>query len=96
MPPGARYPGGMSRGSVTSHRRFAEKLSLPLSLLSDPERQAIAACGVWQEKKYGWVSMGIVRSAFVIDEQGRVIWAKAGVKPDTRAAQSLARLYSAP
>ena len=62
---------GISKDSVASHQKFAEKYDLPFVLLSDPERQAIEAYGVWQEKKnYGKVSMGVVRSSFVIDPQG--------------------------
>ena len=62
---------GISRDSVASHVKFAEKYALPFILLSDPERQAIEAYGVWQEKKnYGKVSMGVVRSTFIIDEKG--------------------------
>ena len=84
---------GVSRDSQPSHRRFAEKYALPFILLSDPERAAIEAYGVWQEKKsYGKVSMGVVRTTFVIDEQGVIerIWAK--VSPDTNAADVLAYL----
>ena len=62
---------GVSRDSVASHQRFAEKYNLPFVLLSDPELQAIQAYGVWQEKKnYGKVSMGVVRSTFIIDGEG--------------------------
>ena len=64
---------GVSRDSVASHKRFAEKNGLPFILLSDPERKAIEAYGVWQEKKnYGKVSMGVVRSTYIIDEQGMI------------------------
>ena len=84
---------GVSKDSVSSHAKFAEKYALPFTLLSDPERLAIEAYGVWQEKKnYGKVSMGVVRSAFVIDEEGTVILAKYKVKPDTNAAELLAWL----
>ena len=62
---------GISKDSVASHFKFAEKYELPFVLLSDPELQAIQAYGVWQEKKlYGKVSMGVVRSTYLIDEQG--------------------------
>jgi len=84
---------GVSRDSVSSHAKFAEKYALPFTLISDPERLAIEAYGVWQEKKnYGKVSMGVVRSAFVIDEEGTLILAKYKVKPDTNAAELLAWL----
>lgn len=62
---------GISKDSVASHAKFAEKYSLPFVLLSDPERQAIEAYGVWQEKKqYGKVRMGVARTTFLIDEEG--------------------------
>lgn len=81
---------GISKDSVASHQRFAAKHSLPFLLLSDPERQAIEAYGVWQEKKmYGKVSMGVVRSAFVIDENGMIEKMMPKVKPDTNADEVL-------
>lgn len=62
-------------------------------LLSDPELQAIQAYGVWQEKKlYGKVSMGVVRSTYLIDEQGMIEKVMPKVKPDTNAAETLAYL----
>ena len=84
---------GISRDSVASHAKFAEKYGLPFILLSDPERVAIEAYGVWQEKKqYGKVSMGVVRTTFLIDEQGMVAKVMPKVKPDTNAAEILAEL----
>ena len=84
---------GVSKDSVTSHQKFAEKHALPFILLSDPERAAIEAYGVWQEKKnYGKVSMGVVRSTFVIDENGVVEKVMPKVKPDTNAAEILTYL----
>ncbi len=84
---------GISRDSTASHVKFAEKYNLPFVLLSDPELTAIQAYGVWQEKKlYGKVSMGIVRTTFVIDEDGTVIRIMPKVKPDTNAAEILAEL----
>ena len=81
---------GISRDSVASHQKFAEKHSLPFILLSDPERVAIESYGVWQEKKlYGKVSFGIVRTTFVIDENGVVERVMKKVKPDTNAAEIL-------
>lgn len=81
---------GVSRDSQASHQRFAEKNSLPFILLSDPERQAIEAYGVWQEKKnYGKVSMGVVRSTYIIDEDGVIEKVMPKVKPDTNAAEIL-------
>ena len=82
---------GVSRDSVASHRRFAEKNALPFPLLSDPERLAIEAYGVWQEKKsYGKVTMGVVRTTYVIDGNGTIEKAMPKVKPDSNAAELLA------
>ena len=84
---------GISKDSVASHQKFAGKYSLPFILLSDPELQAIQAYGVWQEKKlYGKVSMGVVRSTFIIDEQGQIEKVMPKVKPDTNAAEILVYL----
>ena len=84
---------GVSKDSVASHVKFAEKHSLPFILLSDPERKAIEAYGVWQEKKMcGKVSMGVVRTTFVIDENGVIEKVMPKVKPDTNAAEILAYL----
>lgn len=81
---------GISKDSVASHQKFAEKHGLPFILLSDPELIAIQAYGVWQEKKlYGKVSMGVVRSTFVIDENGMIEKVMPKVKPDTNAAEIL-------
>lgn len=84
---------GVSRDSVASHVKFAEKYSLPFILLSDPELEAIQAYGVWQEKKnYGKVSMGVVRTTFIIDENGVITHIMPKVKPDTNAQEVLALL----
>ncbi len=84
---------GVSKDSVASHLKFAEKNALPFLLLADPERQAIEAYGVWQEKKlYGKTSMGVVRSTYLIDEAGVIEKAMPKVKPDTNAAEILAAL----
>lgn len=84
---------GVSKDSAASHQKFAEKYDLPFLLLSDPELTAIQAYGVWQEKKnYGKVSMGVVRSTFVIDENGVIEKVMPKVKPDTNAAEILAYL----
>ena len=84
---------GISRDSVASHIKFAEKYDLPFTLLSDPDRLAIEPYGVWQEKKlYGKTSFGIVRTTFLIDEQGRVERVMPKVKPDTNAQEILAVL----
>ena len=84
---------GISRDSVVSHEKFARKHDLPFVLLSDPELVAIKAYGVWQEKKlYGKVSMGVVRSTFIVDENGFIEKVMPKVKPDTNAAEILAAL----
>ena len=84
---------GISKDSVASHLKFAEKHELPFILLSDPELQAIQAYDVWKEKKlYGKVGFGVVRSTYIIDEQGIIEKAMPKVKPDTNAAEILAYL----
>ena len=81
---------GISKDSVASHVKFAEKYNLPFILLSDPEHEVIEAFGAWQEKKnYGKVSFGTVRSTFVIDEKGIIEKVMPKVKPDTNAAEIL-------
>ena len=81
---------GISRDSVASHVKFAEKYSLPFVLLSDPDLQAIEAYGVWQEKKMcGKVGMGVVRTTFIIDENGQIEHIMPKVKPDTNAQDIL-------
>ncbi len=72
---------GISKDSVASHKKFEEKYSLPFTILSDPERKAIQAYDVWKEKKnYGKVSMGVVRTTYLIDENGIIIRANDKVK----------------
>lgn len=84
---------GISKDSVASHVKFAEKHQLPFILLSDPELEAIQAYDVWKEKKlYGKVSMGVVRTTYVIDEQGVIEKVMPKVKPDTNAAEILSYL----
>ena len=84
---------GVSKDSAASHQKFAAKHQLPFLLLSDPERTAIQAYGVWQEEKnYGKVSMGVVRSTFIINEDGIIEKIMPKVKPDTNAADVLAYL----
>ena len=81
---------GVSKDSVASHVKFAQKYELPFILLSDPELQVIQSYDVWQEKKlYGKVSMGVVRSTYVINEQGMIEKVMPKVKPDTNAAEIL-------
>ena len=84
---------GISKDSADSHLKFAQKYDLPFILLSDPELQAIQAYDVWQEKKlYGKVSMGVVRTTYIIDEQGNIEKVMPKVKPDTNAADILTYL----
>ena len=81
---------GVSKDSIASHVKFAEKYNLPFILLSDPERKAIEAYGVWQEKKMcGKVGMGVVRTTFIIDENGNIEKIMDKVKPDTNAQEIL-------
>lgn len=81
---------GISKDSAASHQKFAAKYDLPFLLLSDPELKAIQAYDVWQEKKlYGKVSMGVVRSTYLIDETGVIEKVMPKVKPDTNAAEIL-------
>ncbi len=81
---------GISRDSIASHVKFAEKYNLPFVLLSDPELKAIQAYGVWQEKKmYGKLSFGVVRTTFIIDENGIIEKVMPKVKPDTNAEEIL-------
>ena len=84
---------GISKDSVSSHLKFADKYSLPFILLSDPDRTVIEAYGAWQEKKlYGKLSMGVVRMTFIIDENGYVEKIMPKVKPDTNAIEILESL----
>ena len=72
---------GVSKDSVESHKRFEEKQNLAFTILSDPERKVIEAYDVWKEKKnYGKVSMGVVRTTYLIDENGIIIKANDKVK----------------
>ncbi len=84
---------GISKDSAASHAKFADKHELPFILLSDPELVAIQGYDVWKEKKlYGKVSMGVVRTTYVIDENGIIEKVMPKVKPDTNAAEILAYL----
>lgn len=81
---------GVSKDSVASHKKFEEKFGLPFTLLSDPERSVIEAYGVWQEKKnYGKVSMGVVRTTYLIDENGIIAAAVGNVKAAQNPQQML-------
>lgn len=82
---------GISKDSVASHEKFAAKHNLPFILVSDPDLEAIKGFDVWQEKKlYGKVSMGVVRSTFILNEKGVVEKVYKKAKPDTNAEEILA------
>ncbi len=84
---------GVSRDTVASHKKFEEKYGLPFPLLSDPDRAAIEAYGVWQEKTmYGKRVMGIVRTTYLIDENGVIAKAAGKVKPAENPADMLSAL----
>ena len=84
---------GISKDSVKSHKNFETKYELPFTILSDPERQAIEAYDVWKEKKnYGKVSMGVVRTTYLIDENGIIIKAMDKVKAADNPQQMLEEL----
>ena len=84
---------GVSKDSVASHKRFEEKYSLPFTLLSDPELEVIKAYDVWKEKKTaGKVSMGVVRTTYLIDEEGIILKAFGKVKAADNPAQMLEEL----
>src|SRR5699024_5757522 len=79
---------GVSKDAVASDLKFAQKYELPFVLLSEPDLEAIQAYGVWQEKKlYGKVSMGVVRTTYIIDPQGVIEKVMPKVKPDTNATE---------
>ena len=72
---------GVSKDSVSSHKNFEQKYALPFPLLSDPEKEVIQAYDVWKEKKnYGKVSMGVVRTTYLIDKNGIIVKAMGNVK----------------
>ena len=84
---------GVSKDSVASHKKFEEKYGLPFTLLADPELVAIQAYDVWQEKKnYGKTYMGVVRTTYLIDENGKIIKAFDKVKAADNPEQMLGEL----
>ena len=84
---------GVSRDSVASHKKFEEKYNLPFTLLSDPELSCIQAYDVWQEKiNYGKKSMGVVRTTYLIDENGMIEKAFGKVKAEENPEQMLGEL----
>ena len=84
---------GVSKDSVKSHKNFETKYTLPFTLLSDPELEVIKAYDVWKEKKnYGKVSMGVVRTTYLIDEEGMIVKAMDKVKAADNPQQMLEAL----
>ena len=84
---------GVSRDSVASHKRFEEKYGLPFPLLSDPELKVIQAYDVWKEKtNYGKTTMGVVRTTYLIDENGVIVRAFGKVRAADNPAQMLSEL----
>ena len=84
---------GVSKDSVVSHKKFEEKYGLPFTLLADPELEVIKAYDVWKEKKlYGKASMGVVRTTYLIDEEGVIVKAFDKVKAAENPAQMLGDL----
>jgi peroxiredoxin Q/BCP len=84
---------GISKDSTASHKRFEEKYALPFTLLSDPEKEVIQLYDVWKEKKnYGKVTMGVVRTTYLIDENGIIVKAFGKVKAADNPAQMLKEL----
>lgn len=81
---------GVSKDSVASHKRFEQKQNLGITLLSDPELEVIKAYDVWHEKKlYGKTSWGVVRTTYVIDENGVIINAAQKVRAANNPEQTL-------
>ncbi len=84
---------GVSKDAVASHKKFEEKYGLPFILLADPEKEAIQAYDVWQEKSnYGKITMGVVRTTYLIDENGMIAKAFGKVKAADNPAQMLEQL----
>lgn len=84
---------GISKDSVASHKKFEEKYGLPFTLLADPEKEVIQRYDVWKEKKlYGKVSMGVVRTTYLIDEEGIIVKADDKVKAAENPAKMLGEL----
>ena len=84
---------GISKDSVASHKKFEEKYGLPFTLLSDPELKVIQAYDVWKEKmNYGKISMGVVRTTYLIDEEGKIVKAFDKVKAADNPERMLGEL----
>lgn len=81
---------GISKDSISSHQKFADKHNLPFILLSDPDLVAIKAYGVWQEKTlFGRLGLGVARVTYIIGEDGLIKHVMPKVKPDTNAIEIL-------
>jgi peroxiredoxin Q/BCP len=81
---------GISPDGIASHEKFKTKYELPFTLLADPEHKVADEYGVWGERKFAGKSyLGIIRSTFIIDEEGNVARAMRGIKPSGHAAQVL-------
>ena len=81
---------GVSKDSVASHKKFQEKYSLGFTLLSDPEKEVIQFYDVWKEKNmYGKVTMGVVRTTYLIDENGIITRALGKVNAAGNPAEML-------
>lgn len=84
---------GVSKDTVASHKKFEEKYGLPFTLLSDTEKEVLQAYDVWKEKKMaGKVSMGVIRTTYLIDEQGVIVKAFGKVKAADNPTQMLEEL----
>lgn len=84
---------GVSKDTVASHKKFEEKYNLPFILLADPDKEAIQAYDVWKEKNmYGKVTMGVVRTTYLIDENGMIVKAFTKVKAAENPQQMLNEL----
>lgn len=81
---------GVSKDTSAAHRKFADKFELPFILLADPEKEVLQKYDVWVKKNmYGKQVMGVIRSSYLIDEEGRIVKVHAKVKPEENAAQML-------
>ena len=81
---------GVSKDSVASHKKFEQNYSLPFTILSDTDKEVIQTYGVWQEKKnYGKITFGVVRSTYLIDENGVIVKAMSNVKAADNPKQML-------
>ncbi len=81
---------GVSKDTSAAHRKFADKFELPFILLADPEKEVLQKYDVWVKKNmYGKQVMGVIRSSYLIDEEGRILKVHAKVKPEENAAQML-------